>query len=80
MGRAPCCAKEGLRKGPWSTKEDLLLTNYIKENGEGQWRNLPNKAGKSFLLFFFQSLIFFKLFKNVIFLILDFDSLFISMK
>ncbi|KAM3379898.1 myb-related protein like [Capsicum galapagoense] len=45
MGRAPCCAKEGLRKGPWSTKEDLLLTNYIKENGEGQWRNLPNKAG-----------------------------------
>ncbi|CAN4077419.1 unnamed protein product [Withania somnifera] len=45
MGRAPCCAKEGLRKGPWSTKEDLLLSNYIKENGEGQWRNLPNKAG-----------------------------------
>lgn len=45
MGRAPCCAKEGLRKGPWSTNEDLLLTNYIKENGEGQWRNLPNKAG-----------------------------------
>lgn len=45
MGRAPCCTKEGLRKGPWSTKEDLLLTNYIKENGEGQWRNLPNKAG-----------------------------------
>lgn len=45
MGRAPCCAKEGLRKGPWSTKEDLLLTNYIQQNGEGQWRNLPNKAG-----------------------------------
>ncbi|KAJ8538623.1 hypothetical protein K7X08_029919 [Anisodus acutangulus] len=45
MGRAPCCAKEGLRKGPWSAKEDLLLTNYIKENGEGQWRNLPKKAG-----------------------------------
>ncbi|XP_009625117.1 uncharacterized protein LOC107823382 [Nicotiana tabacum] len=45
MGRAPCCAKEGLRKGPWSTKEDLLLSNYIKENGEGQWRNLPKKAG-----------------------------------
>ncbi|CAN4075873.1 unnamed protein product [Withania somnifera] len=45
MGRAPCCAKEGLRKGPWSTKEDLLLTNYIKQNGEGQWRNLPNTAG-----------------------------------
>ncbi|MCD7462525.1 hypothetical protein HAX54_048704 [Datura stramonium] len=45
MGRAPCCAKEGLRKGPWSAKEDMLLTNYIKENGEGQWKNLPKKAG-----------------------------------
>ncbi|KAJ8553140.1 hypothetical protein K7X08_020533 [Anisodus acutangulus] len=45
MGRAPCCAKEGLRKGPWSAKEDLLLTNYIKENGEGKWRNLPKNAG-----------------------------------
>ncbi|KAK4363807.1 hypothetical protein RND71_019048 [Anisodus tanguticus] len=47
MGRAPCCAKEGLRKGPWSAKEDLLLTNYIKENGEGQWRNLPKNAGRT---------------------------------
>ncbi|XP_009602702.1 transcription factor MYB3-like [Nicotiana tomentosiformis] len=45
MGRKPCCAKEGLRKGPWSSKEDLLLTNYIKENGEGQWRSLPKNAG-----------------------------------
>lgn len=46
MGRKPCCVKEGLRKGPWSSKEDLLLTNYIKENGEGQWRSLPKNAGK----------------------------------
>ncbi|XP_015084650.1 transcription factor MYB7-like [Solanum pennellii] len=45
MGRAPCCAKEGLRKGPWSTKEDLLLTNYINQYGEGQWRSLPKNAG-----------------------------------
>ncbi|XP_016440837.2 uncharacterized protein LOC107766557 [Nicotiana tabacum] len=45
MGRKPCCAKEGLRKGPWSSKEDSLLTNYIKENGEGQWRSLPKNAG-----------------------------------
>ncbi|OIS99522.1 myb-related protein p [Nicotiana attenuata] len=45
MGRKPCCVKEGLRKGPWSSKEDLLLTNYIKENGEGQWRSLPKNAG-----------------------------------
>lgn len=45
MGRAPCCAKEGLRKGPWSTNEDLLLTNYINKHGEGQWRSLPKNAG-----------------------------------
>ncbi|XP_049377039.1 transcription factor MYB8-like [Solanum stenotomum] len=45
MGRAPCCVKEGLRKGPWSTKEDLLLTNYINQYGEGQWRSLPKNAG-----------------------------------
>ncbi|XP_055821755.1 MYB-like transcription factor 4 [Solanum dulcamara] len=45
MGRAPCCAKEGLRKGPWSTKEDSLLINYINQYGEGQWRSLPKNAG-----------------------------------
>ncbi|XP_073130004.1 transcription factor MYB1-like [Henckelia pumila] len=45
MGRSPCCAKVGLRRGPWSTKEDTLLTNFIQENGEGQWRSLPKKAG-----------------------------------
>ncbi|KAL2527756.1 transcription repressor MYB5-like [Abeliophyllum distichum] len=45
MGRSPCCSKVGLRRGPWSTKEDTLLTNYIEQHGEGQWRSLPKKAG-----------------------------------
>ncbi|XP_031271249.1 myb-related protein 308-like [Pistacia vera] len=45
MGRAPCCSKVGLRTGPWSPKEDSVLTNYIRANGEGHWRNLPKKAG-----------------------------------
>ncbi|KAL0409227.1 UNVERIFIED_CONTAM: Transcription repressor [Sesamum radiatum] len=45
MGRSPCCSKVGLRRGPWSTKEDTLLTNYIQQHGEGQWRSLPKKAG-----------------------------------
>ncbi|CAA0825448.1 Transcription repressor MYB5 [Striga hermonthica] len=45
MGRAPCCSKVGLRRGPWSTKEDNLLSNFILQNGEGQWRSLPKKAG-----------------------------------
>ncbi|GAA0148537.1 DNA-binding transcription factor [Lithospermum erythrorhizon] len=45
MGKAPCCSKVGLLRGPWSSKEDMLLTNYIQTHGEGQWRNLPKKAG-----------------------------------
>ncbi|XP_071919091.1 uncharacterized protein [Coffea arabica] len=45
MGRAPCCSKVGLQRGPWSPKEDKLLTDYVQANGEGQWRSLPKKAG-----------------------------------
>nr|GEW63900.1 homeodomain-like protein [Tanacetum cinerariifolium] len=42
---APCCSKVGLHRGAWSDEEDKLLTNYIQTHGEGQWRNLPIKAG-----------------------------------
>nr|APZ74338.1 MYB13 transcription factor [Fagopyrum tataricum] len=45
MGRAPCCSKVGLHRGPWTPKEDSLLTNYIQTHGEGQWRSLPKNAG-----------------------------------
>ncbi|XP_010933845.1 uncharacterized protein [Elaeis guineensis] len=45
MGRAPCCSKVGLHKGPWTEREDELLTNYIQCHGEGNWRHLPQKAG-----------------------------------
>lgn len=45
MGRAPCCSKVGLHRGPWTAREDLLLTKYIEAHGEGQWRALPKKAG-----------------------------------
>ncbi|XAR57431.1 hypothetical protein NMG60_11025574 [Bertholletia excelsa] len=45
MGRAPCCAKVGLHRGPWTAKEDALLTKYIQARGEGNWRSLPKKAG-----------------------------------
>ncbi|RHN73095.1 putative transcription factor MYB-HB-like family [Medicago truncatula] len=45
MGRAPCCEKVGLKKGRWTAEEDKILTDYIKENGEGSWRFLPKKAG-----------------------------------
>ncbi|KAG4187805.1 hypothetical protein ERO13_A08G124600v2 [Gossypium hirsutum] len=45
MGRAPCCTKVGLHRGPWTPREDTLLVNYVQTHGEGHWRSLPNKAG-----------------------------------
>ncbi|KAL8144402.1 hypothetical protein V2J09_017434 [Rumex salicifolius] len=45
MGRTPCCDKVGLKKGPWTPEEDLKLLAYVEENGHGNWRALPSKAG-----------------------------------
>eukprot|EP00249_Psilotum_nudum_P002793 c15935_g1_i1 orf=2-1318(-) len=45
MGRAPCCEKVGLKKGPWTPEEDQVLIAYIREHGYGSWRALPKKAG-----------------------------------
>ncbi|CAM6106701.1 unnamed protein product [Calypogeia fissa] len=45
MGRAPCCEKVGLNRGPWTREEDLKLTEYITRHGEGCWRTLPKSAG-----------------------------------
>ncbi|KAL0459403.1 UNVERIFIED_CONTAM: Transcription factor [Sesamum latifolium] len=45
MGRAPCCEKMGLKKGPWTAEEDLILITYINHNGHGNWRALPKRAG-----------------------------------
>ena len=46
MGRAPCCEKMGLKKGPWTPEEDQILVNYIHLYGHGNWRALPKQAGK----------------------------------
>lgn len=45
MGRAPCCEKMGLKKGPWSPEEDNILISYIQNNGHSNWRALPKLAG-----------------------------------
>ncbi|WVY95114.1 hypothetical protein V8G54_034202 [Vigna mungo] len=45
MGRAPCCEKNGLKKGPWTTEEDQKLVDYIQKHGYGNWRTLPKNAG-----------------------------------
>ncbi|KFK25152.1 hypothetical protein AALP_AA8G072600 [Arabis alpina] len=45
MSRKPCCVGEGLKKGAWTMEEDKKLISYIYENGEGGWRDIPQKAG-----------------------------------
>ncbi|KAI3925559.1 hypothetical protein MKW92_027538 [Papaver armeniacum] len=46
MGRAPCCDKANVKKGPWSPEEDAKLKTYIEESGTGgNWIALPQKVG-----------------------------------
>ncbi|KAL3692185.1 hypothetical protein R1sor_005836 [Riccia sorocarpa] len=46
MGRAPCCDKANVKKGPWSPEEDVKLRSFIEQNGTGgNWITLPSKAG-----------------------------------
>ncbi|PKA54236.1 Transcription factor RAX3 [Apostasia shenzhenica] len=46
MGRAPCCDKANVKKGPWSPEEDEKLKTYIEKNGTGgNWIALPQKIG-----------------------------------
>ena len=50
MGRAPCCDKATVKKGPWSPEEDAKLKAYIDENGTGgNWIALPQKIGTPLL-------------------------------
>uniref|UniRef100_A0A803L974 Uncharacterized protein n=1 Tax=Chenopodium quinoa TaxID=63459 RepID=A0A803L974_CHEQI len=35
MGRPPCCDKIGVKKGPWTPEEDIILVSYIQEHGPG---------------------------------------------
>ncbi|KAK8697139.1 hypothetical protein V6N13_113293 [Hibiscus sabdariffa] len=46
MGRAPCCDKANVKRGPWSPEEDATLKNYVQTHGTGgNWIALPLKAG-----------------------------------
>ncbi|CAL0323709.1 unnamed protein product [Lupinus luteus] len=51
MGRAPCCDKANVKRGPWSPEEDATLRSYIETHGTGgNWIALPRKAGLSLFL------------------------------
>ncbi|ONK63736.1 uncharacterized protein A4U43_C07F18380 [Asparagus officinalis] len=43
MGRAPCCDKSKVKKGPWSPEEDTKLKEFIEKNGTGGLK----RCGKS---------------------------------
>ena len=45
MGRPPCCDKVGVKKGPWTPEEDLMLVSYVQEHGPGNWRAVPTNTG-----------------------------------
>ncbi|KAF5748288.1 putative Myb domain protein 84 [Tripterygium wilfordii] len=46
MGRAPCCDKANVKRGPWSPDEDETLKRYVETHGTGgNWIALPQKAG-----------------------------------
>ncbi|CAL4914637.1 unnamed protein product [Urochloa decumbens] len=47
MGRPPCCDKEGVKKGPWTPEEDVVLVSYVQEHGPGNWRAVPAGTGLS---------------------------------
>lgn len=47
-GRAPCCDKSQVKRGPWSPAEDLRLITFIQKHGHENWRALPKQAGNSF--------------------------------
>ncbi|KAH7554590.1 hypothetical protein JRO89_XS12G0241600 [Xanthoceras sorbifolium] len=61
MGRPPCCDKVGVKKGPWTPEEDIILVSYIQEHGPGNWRAVPTNTG-SLILFIYFSLLLFDLF------------------
>ncbi|XP_021891841.1 myb-related protein 306-like [Carica papaya] len=45
MGRPPCCDRIGVKKGPWTPEEDIILVSYIQEHGPGNWRSVPTNTG-----------------------------------
>ncbi|KAE9609627.1 hypothetical protein Lal_00006262 [Lupinus albus] len=45
MGRPPNYEKIGIKKGPWTPEEDILLVSYIQEHGPGNWRSVPTNTG-----------------------------------
>lgn len=39
----------GVRKGAWTREEDELLRRVMKTHGEGNWHQVPSKAGINYI-------------------------------
>ncbi|KAG2289181.1 hypothetical protein Bca52824_048785 [Brassica carinata] len=35
----------GMKKGPWTTTEDAILTEYVRKHGEGNWNAVQKNSG-----------------------------------
>ncbi|KAJ6744044.1 MYB FAMILY TRANSCRIPTION FACTOR [Salix purpurea] len=53
MGRPPCCDKDGIKKGPWTPEEDIILVSFIQEHGPGNWRSVPTSTGHGMIWILF---------------------------
>ncbi|RZS27062.1 hypothetical protein BHM03_00060492 [Ensete ventricosum] len=56
----PTCSEEvGVKKGPWTPEEDIILVSYIQEHGPGNWRAVPANTGDlgCFIVFIQSSLV-----------------------
>ncbi|KAL0354101.1 UNVERIFIED_CONTAM: Transcription factor [Sesamum angustifolium] len=38
-------SKNVLKKGPWTTSEDMILVEYVKKHGEGNWNAVQRNSG-----------------------------------
>jgi hypothetical protein len=38
-----------VRKGAWTEEEDILLRQCIQKHGEGNWYQVPSRAGNLFV-------------------------------
>ncbi|GAA0186772.1 hypothetical protein Leryth_018246 [Lithospermum erythrorhizon] len=45
MGRPPCFDRVGVKKGPWTPEEDIMLVYYVQEHGPGNWKAVPTTTG-----------------------------------
>lgn len=35
------------RKGPWTSQEDALLVEHVRQHGEGRWNSVSKLTGRS---------------------------------